>query len=86
MKDRKPVPTTPTPEQIARNISAAYDSLNLIDSVVLLQPDDNNKNTVTRNYKHLELMMSKEWFKGGLTNEQIDEINSAINKGKEYTK
>ena len=45
---------TPNPQQ---SISAAFDSVNLINSTILETITNEKKSTVTRNIQHLELML-----------------------------
>jgi hypothetical protein len=73
---------TPNPQQ---SISAAFDSVNLINNTILEIVNDNNKSTVTRNIQHLEIMLSKEWFLEALTQQQLTDINSCIANGNSYT-
>jgi len=72
---------TPNPE---KSISAAFDSVNLINNLIMEEITDNKKNTVDRNVKHLELMLRKEFFTEALTPTQKDEIETCILVGKEY--
>jgi hypothetical protein len=73
---------TPNPQQ---SISAAFDSVNLINSTILETITNEKKSTVTRNIQHLELMLSKEWFSEALTQQQLTDINSCIANGNSYT-
>jgi hypothetical protein len=73
---------TPNPQQ---SISAAFDSVNLINNTILKTVSDDTKSTVTRNVQHLEIMLSKSWFLGALTQQQLTDINSCIVRGKSYT-
>jgi hypothetical protein len=75
---------TQTPEQIQRHISAAFDSVNLINSLITEPADDKTKDSVERNYQHLELMIAKDWFEAGCTTQQVDDINTCIAAGKAY--
>ena len=75
---------TPTPEQIQQHISAAFDSVNLINEEITKEVTDNRKDTVKRNYQHLEIMMGKDWFVDALTTQQETDINAAITAGKAY--
>jgi hypothetical protein len=68
-----------------QSISAAFDSVNLINNTILEIVNDNNKSTVTRNVQHLEIMLSKEWFLEALTQQQLTDINSCIANGNSYT-
>jgi len=73
-----------TIEEIQSNINAAFDSVNLINETILLESTDENKDSVDRNYRHLEIMMAKVWFEEALTPEQKSDIESAIQSGKTY--
>jgi hypothetical protein len=72
---------TPNPQQ---SISAAFDSVNLINNTILEIVNNNNKSTITRNVQHLEIMLSKEWFLEALTQQQLTDINSCIENGNLY--
>jgi hypothetical protein len=73
--------STPNPE---KSISAAFDSVNLINTLVLETADDKKKANVDRNVKHLEVMLTKEFFTDALIAEQESEIESCIIAGKTY--
>jgi hypothetical protein len=73
---------TPNPQQ---SISAAFDSVNLINSTILETITNEKKSTVTRNIQHLELMLSKEWFTEALTEQQSIDIATCIANGNLYT-
>ncbi len=72
---------TPNPQQ---SISAAFDSVNLINNTILETLSNDNKSTVKRNVQHLEIMLSKEWFSEALTEQQLIDINSCIANGNSY--
>jgi hypothetical protein len=72
---------TPNPEKA---VSAAFDSVNLINKLVLETADDKKKANVERNVQHLELMLTKEFFTEALTSSQKDEIEACILAGKAY--
>jgi hypothetical protein len=72
---------TPNPE---KSISAAFDSVNLINKLILETADDNKKSNVERNVKHLELMLTKEFFTETLTESQRTEIDACILAGNLY--
>ena len=72
---------TPNPEKA---VSAAFDSVNLINKLILETADDKKKSNVDRNVKHLELMLTKEFFTEALTTEQKTEIEACIIAGKTY--
>ena len=71
----------PNPEKA---VSAAFDSVNLINRLVLETADDKKKANVDRNVKHLELMLTKEFFTEAVTAEQTTEIEACIASGKSY--
>ena len=64
-----------TAEQVAKSVSAAYDSVNLLkdlktkESLTIEEVD-----TQRRNEEHIRIMMGKEWFVGGLTKKQVTEL------------
>jgi len=72
---------TPNP---SKSISAAFDSVNLINKLVTETINDKKKANVERNVKHLELMLTKEFFTEALTAEQTTEIEACIATGKTY--
>jgi len=66
-----------TTEQIAKSISAAYDSVALIAELNAKETlTEEETATVTRNVEHIRIMMGKEWFVEGLTNLQITELQA----------
>jgi hypothetical protein len=71
-----------TQEEIQNNINAAFDSVNLINSLLTSEKTDENKNTVKRNFEHLEIMLPKSWFVTNLTEQQKIDIDSSIEGGK----
>lgn len=71
-----------TQEQIQNSINAAFDSVNLINQMLTSEKTDENKDTVKRNFEHLEIMLSKDWFLTNLTEQQKTDIDSSIEGGK----
>lgn len=63
-----------TPEQIAQSVSAAFDSVDLINR------NEDDAVTIERNVEHLRIMMGYEWFASALTAEQTEQINAIINE------
>jgi len=61
-----------TQEQIAEIVSAAFDSVDLIN---LAQED---ADSIERNVEHLRIMMGYEWFSSALTVKQKKTINTII--------
>jgi hypothetical protein len=72
---------TPNP---TKSISAAFDSVALINKLVAETANDKKKENVERNVKHLELMLKKEFFTTALTTEQRADIDACIVAGKAY--
>ena len=70
---------TLTTEQIAQNYSAAGDSVAVINELVAITTlTDEQKDTVSRNVEHLELMVAKTYW----TSEDLAPLNSAVTAGK----
>lgn len=65
--------TEMTQEQIAQSVSAAFDSVDLINR------NEDDAATIERNVEHLRIMMGYEWFASALTAEQTEQINAIIN-------
>lgn len=65
-----------TAEQVAKSVSAAYDSVNLINELKAKETlTEEETATVTRNEEHIRIMMGKEWFVAGLTKAQKTELS-----------
>ena len=73
-----------TQQEIDRAVSAAFDSVNLVNQIMLEWPPmgdpmpDDVSARLSRNVEHLTLMMTKEWFDQALTAEQRAEIQALI--------
>lgn len=67
-----------------KSISAAFDSVAVINKLITQTVDDKKKANVERNVQHLELMLTKEFFTEALTTEQRTEIETCIEVGKTY--
>lgn len=66
-----------TAEQVAKSVSAAYDSVNLLNELKVKETlTEEETATVARNEEHIRIMMGKEWFVAGLTNAQITELQA----------
>jgi len=83
------VEETHTPEEIAQSISAAFDSVHLINEIIVGNTmteatDEEKKSTVERNVGHLNIMMGKDWFVSGSTSSERTKLNKAINSGSAY--
>jgi stress-induced morphogen len=68
-----------TQEQIEKSVNAAFDSVNLIESLSSSNNNEEKAEIIKRNIDHLKIMMSKDWFKNALTQSQLSKINSLIN-------
>ena len=68
-----------TQQQIEKQVSVAFDSVNLInklDGIEILTNDEID--TYNRNVEHLKIMMGKDWFVAALSSAQKTKINSLI--------
>jgi hypothetical protein len=66
-----------TKEDIAKSVSAAYDSVALLTELNAKETLTGEEiATVTRNVEHIRIMMGKEWFVGGLTDLQVTELQA----------
>lgn len=80
---------TRTAEEIAQSISAAFDSVGLINEIIagtaMVEATTEDKQaTVERNVGHLNIMLGKTWFSEGCTAEQLADLNAAVTAGEEY--
>lgn len=65
-----------TTEQVVQSVSAAYDSLNLINELNAKETlTEEETVTLNRNVEHIRIMMGKEWFVGGLTKTQKTKLS-----------
>jgi len=70
---------TLTAAEIAKNYSAAGDSVTVINELVALETlTDEDKDTAKRNVEHLELMVAKDYW----TTEDLAPLNAAVTAGK----
>ena len=68
-----------TEEQLQRSISAAFDSVNLINELkTKLSLTEEEQDRLDRNKEHLTIMLGKDWFSNGLTTQQKNDINSCL--------
>jgi hypothetical protein len=64
-----------TTEQVAKSVSAAYDSVALITELKAKETlTEEETATVARNEEHIRIMLAKEWFVAGLTKKQVTEL------------
>jgi hypothetical protein len=72
-------PIIPEQESIDQSISAAFDSVDLINELKLLSSlTENQQERLDRNTQHLEIMLAKEWFFNALTEQQKILINYCL--------
>ena len=72
-------PETPSAEEIARHLSAAMDSVNLLNAGKPAEMDDAEwADCKQRNVAHLEIMVAKEWMQG----QDLAPLNAAIEANK----
>ena len=67
-----------------KSISTAFDSVALINKLITETANDKKKVNVERNVKHLELMLTKEFFTEALNPTQNSTIKACITAGKTY--
>lgn len=60
-----------TKEQIEKSVSAAYDSVNLINELNLKETKtEEDLESIVRNKEHIKIMLDKDYFVSALTAEQ----------------
>lgn len=66
-------------DQIQSSISAAFDSVNLINELKT-KPSltEEEQSRLDRNKEHLIIMLGKDWFEAGLTEQQKTDINTSL--------
>jgi hypothetical protein len=68
---------TYTSEEVAKSVSAAYDSVNLINELKAKETlTEDETAALARNEKHIRIMMGFEWFVAGLTDLQVTELQA----------
>lgn len=68
---------TYTQEEVIKSVSAAYDSVNLINELNAKESlTEEELETLDRNVEHIRIIMGKTWFVEGLTVEQITELQA----------
>ena len=64
-----------TQEQIEKSVSAAYDSVNLINELNSKETKaEEDTDVINRNKEHVKIMLGKDWFVEALTSEQKVEL------------
>ena len=73
-------PEVPSAEEIARHMSAALDSVHLVQAGKPAEMDDKEwADCKERNVEHLEIMVAKEWMQG----QDLAPLNAAIEANKD---
>lgn len=76
---------TLTTEEVKRHITAAFDSVNLINELVIAGVNTEAVSArIKANVGHLNIMLEKEWFAEGLTVEERQDIDTCIVSGNEF--
>ncbi len=68
-----------TDEQVAQDIFATLDSIGIVERIRLIAESnrtDDEKDTLLRNERHIQLKMKKDKFVKGLTKTQADRISA----------
>ena len=72
-------PEVPSAEEVARHLSAAMDSVHLLQAGKPAEMDDKDwADTKKRNVDHLSIMVAKEWMQG----QDLAPLNAAIEANK----
>lgn len=74
----------PTAEEIQKSISASMDSVTFITKKIAEPKTEERVKGVNRNVKHLEHMLTKDWFSGALSTQQRTDIDTSITNGTAY--
>jgi len=65
-----------TPEQVAKSVSAAYDSVALITELKAKESlTEEEADTLKRNEEHIRIMLAKDFFVAALTKKQNTELS-----------
>jgi hypothetical protein len=68
---------TYTPEEVAKHIAAAYDSVALITELNTIESlTEEETSRLSRNVEHIHIMLAKTWFAEALTPEQKTELEA----------
>ena len=66
-----------TPEEVAKSVSAAYDSVAIVNQLNgKIDITEEETATLDRNIEHIRIMIGKEWFVAGLTPLQVTELQA----------
>lgn len=68
-----------TEDQTQRSISSAFDSVNLVNELkTKTSLTEEEQGRLDRNKEHLTIMLGKDWFEAGLTEQQKTDINTCL--------
>jgi hypothetical protein len=76
--------TTLTQEQIQKNITNTFVSVNLILDKITEEKTEKNISIVDSNAKHLQNMLFKKWFIDSISMQQYNQIKNTILSGITY--
>lgn len=80
-----PILTSPlSAQRIAGSVSAAFDSVTLINANLSLPVTVELAKAVDRNVGHLNIMLGKDWFVSALTSDQSTQINTSLTSASAY--
>lgn len=70
---------TYTAEEVQKQINACFDSWDICEELSALDSmDDEQQDSFNRNQEHIQLMLSKDWFREGCTTEQITQLETYL--------
>lgn len=68
-----------TADNVQVSISAAFDSVNLINELkAKISLTEEEQDRLDRNKQHLEIMLAKDWFATSLTEQQRTDIDACL--------
>lgn len=70
---------TYTPEEVQKQINACFDSWNICEELSIKESlNEEEQDSFDRNKEHIQLMLSKDWFKEGCTAEQKADLEKYL--------
>jgi len=68
-----------TTEEIQQHIENCFHSYNLCEELSALESlDEEQTDRLDRNERHIQIMLAKDWFRGGCTAEQITQLETYL--------
>lgn len=68
-----------TEDQITKSVSAAFDSISLINDLKTKSSlTEEEQDRLDRNKQHLTIMLGKDWFSNALTTQQKSDIDACL--------